>query len=56
MFINVRHNCAFQENSKKKKKKFGNNFCAPELYTLKFITRKLWLRKHLLHHYLQIFI
>ena len=39
-----------------KKKKFGNNFCAPELYTLKFITRKLWLRKHLLHHYLQIFI
>ena len=37
MFIKIRHNCAFQENSKNV---FVSNFCAPELYTLKFLTQK----------------
>ena len=38
MFINIRHNCAFQE--KLKKVFFVNNFCVPELYTLKFLIQK----------------
>ena len=38
MFINIRHNRAFQENLKKNF--FANNFLVPELYTLKFLTQK----------------
>ena len=37
MFIYIRHNCAFQGNSKKK---IVNNFCVLELQTLKFLTQK----------------
>ena len=37
MFINIRQNCAFQENSKKF---YTNKFCVPELYTWKFLKQK----------------
>ena len=37
MFINIRHNCAFQENSKNV---FVNKVYVPEFYTLKFLIKK----------------
>ena len=35
MFINIRHNCAFQENPK-----VFYNFCVSELYIFKVLTQK----------------